>query len=302
MAPLRRGAAVSNESSSSCSSAKPQSTTVTAARLRASDQTCSSAAGRSSGHRVGPGDAGQHPQLRARQRRDRGQRREVELAVVGQPGGGREAGCLVEQAEHLGDDTAVDVGIDEQRGHSRAGQLGRRGRRRRWCVRALRSAPTPRPAGRCRPRSAASNAVGDVTTAGRRAEGRARARGQRRRVGARIGVLLQRLGDRRRDVGRRCVRRQHVLDARAGAGGLSAASSPGATRPTTATRAAASRDSASRSRRRRSAESSAARAVPAAAAASRSARSTHRRTTVMPVGGARGRRRARPPSSRRSRR
>ncbi len=72
---------------------------------------------------VGAGRAGQQAQVGRDRAREAGERRQVQGALVGQAGGCGKARRLVEQAQHLGDDPAVDVGVDEQRPTAETGQL-----------------------------------------------------------------------------------------------------------------------------------------------------------------------------------
>ena len=209
VAPLRRGAAVSNESSSSCSRQKPRSTTVTAARLRASCHTCSSAAGRSSGHR----SAREMPVSTRRSGAACGaapaRAGQVELAVVGQPGGGREPGRLVEEAQHLRHHAAVDVGVGQQGRHPGGRELGGHVDGDRGAPgRAGRTPDGDQPAGA---RLDRRPGVGRRVDVRQRLQRLAPASG-RQGVGAGF-LLAERRGHRGRDVGRRCVGGQHVHDA-----------------------------------------------------------------------------------------
>ena len=210
---------------------------------------------------------------------ERGEGRHVEGPGVGEPGGGGEAGRLVEQAEHLRDDAAVDVGVDEQC----------------RCRRAPRSslarvtATVVRPGAPVGPQTATTRPAPVRRDSSGPSPGASGAGSAAARVAGRDPLGRGRLADVGRPPRRppptappACCRRAARAGRRAGAGAARRPRRRGRSSATTATPATASRASASRSSRRRSADSRTARARPVAAVASRSARSTHRRTTATP--------------------
>jgi hypothetical protein len=75
------------------------------------------------GPAIGAGDAREHPQGGADGAGEVGQRRQVQRADVGQPARGGQPRRLVEQAQHLRHDAAVDIGVDQHRGTTERRQL-----------------------------------------------------------------------------------------------------------------------------------------------------------------------------------
>ena len=97
---------------------------MTAARPRASCQTCSSAEGRSSGQRSAREMPVRTRRPGAATGRSGGQGGEVQSPGVGQARGGGQPRRLVQEPEHLRDDAAVDVGVGQQRGYTGRRELG----------------------------------------------------------------------------------------------------------------------------------------------------------------------------------
>jgi hypothetical protein len=84
---------------------------------------------------LGTGNTGEYTQLRRHLPGVAGQRRQVELAVVGGARRAGQSGRLVEQTEHLGDRSPVCVRVGEQRGSSEHGDLRRNVDRKRRAAR-----------------------------------------------------------------------------------------------------------------------------------------------------------------------
>ncbi len=234
---------------------------MTAARLRATPSTCSSAAGRSSGHR----SAREMPVSTRRPGAASGATRpaigrsscrcSASRAAAASPG------ASSRKPEHLGDHAAVDVGVGQQRAGPPSAASSP----------ATPTATVVRPGAPVGPHTATSRPVPGASVAGVGGPSwpRPSVTASRRRLGVRRGrpvpparqhaaVTASAMSAGAASAG------EHVARDPSWRSRVSAGSSPGVKRPTTATPAAARRASASRSRRRSSAESSAARAVPVA--------------------------------------